>query len=68
MLRLRNWGLCILAVAMTRTDQKQAERRTLDAILGALGLRPDQEPEAGEAPDFTMPVSGRRIGVEITMY
>jgi hypothetical protein len=53
---------------MTRPAQKQAERRTLDGVIAALGLHPDHEPEEGEAPDFTMPVSGRTIGVEITMY
>lgn len=39
------------ADAMTRPDKKLSERRTLDAVLAALGLRPDQEPEAGEAPE-----------------
>jgi hypothetical protein len=53
---------------MTRVAQKQSERRTLDAILAALALRPDQEPAAGEAPDFTMRVARRLIGVEITQY
>jgi hypothetical protein len=53
---------------MTRPDQKLSERRTLDAVLAALRLRPDQEPVEGEAPDFTMLVSGRTVGVEITMY
>jgi hypothetical protein len=53
---------------MTRPDQKQSERETLHAVLSALGLRPDEEPEDGEAPDFTMPIAGRRIGVEITRY
>jgi len=53
---------------MTRPDQKRFERETLHAVLAALGLRPDEEPEEGEAPDFTMPIAGRRIGVEMTMY
>jgi hypothetical protein len=53
---------------MTRPDQKQSERETLHAVLAALGLHPDEEPEEGEAPDFTMPIAGRRIGVEMTMY
>jgi hypothetical protein len=35
---------------------------------GCPGLHPDQEPEAGETPDFTVLVSGRTLGVEITMY
>ncbi len=38
----RNW--CIVAVTMTRPDQKRSERRTLDAVFAALGLRPDEEP------------------------
>jgi hypothetical protein len=50
---------------MTRPSQKKSERQTLDAVLAALGLRPDQDPEAGEAPDFTMVISGRVIGLEI---
>jgi hypothetical protein len=53
---------------MTRANQKQSERQTLDAVLAALGLCPDQEPDEGEAPDFTMLVSGRTVGVEITMF
>jgi hypothetical protein len=53
---------------MTRPNQKISERRTLDAVLAALALRLDQEPEEGEAPDFTMFVSGRWIGVEITEF
>jgi hypothetical protein len=53
---------------MTRPDQKDSERRTLNAVLEALGVRPDQEPDQGETPDFTLLLSGRTIGVEITMY
>jgi hypothetical protein len=53
---------------MTRADQKINERRTLDAVLTALGLHSDQDPEAGEAPDFMVPLAGRRIGVEVTTY
>jgi hypothetical protein len=53
---------------MTWPNQKRSERETLHALLAALDLRPDQEPEEGEAPDFTMAVAGRRIGIEITMY
>ena len=54
--------------AMTRPDQKLSERLTLDAVFAALGMRPDQEPEAGETPDFTVLLSGRTVGVEITTY
>jgi hypothetical protein len=53
---------------MTRANQKEAERRTLNAALAALGLQVDREPAEGETPDFMVPVSGRTIGVEITMY
>ncbi len=53
---------------MTRPIQKTSERATLDVVLAAVGLRLDQEPVAGETPDFTLSVSGRKIGVEITMY
>ncbi len=53
---------------MTRPRQKQAERRTLDAIFAALGLRPDRAPEEGETPDFIVHLAGRAIGVEVTMY
>jgi hypothetical protein len=53
---------------MTRKVQKTIERQTLDVVLAALGLCPDQEPEAGETPDFMASLAGRRIGVEVTMY
>lgn len=53
---------------MTRPDQKLSERQTLDAVLAALSLRPDQEPKAGETPDFTVLISGQTVGVEITIY
>jgi hypothetical protein len=53
---------------MTTVDKKISERRTLDAVFGALGMRPDNEPEVGEAPDFMIKVSGCRIGFEVTMY
>ena len=61
-------GAMIHTAPMTRAGQKQSERETLHAVLAALGVRPDAEPEEGEAPDFTIAVAGRRIGVEITMY
>jgi hypothetical protein len=53
---------------MTRPNLKESERRTLDAVLAALGARPDREPEGGETPDFTLVMSGKMIGVEITTY
>jgi hypothetical protein len=53
---------------MRRPAQKISERWTLDAVLAALDLRPDQEPEEGEAPDFNACISGKMIGLEITMY
>jgi hypothetical protein len=53
---------------MTRPAQKESERRTLNGVMAALDLRPDQEPQEGEAPDFIIPVAGRLIGIEITAY
>ena len=53
---------------MTRPAQKESERRTLDAVMNALGLGPDQEPEEGEAPDFIMRIAGRVTGLEVTAY
>jgi hypothetical protein len=53
---------------MTTLQQKESERRTLDHLLWALDLRPDQEPVAGEKPDFIVLASGRTIGVEITAF
>jgi hypothetical protein len=58
---LTKQGAGIYFDPMTRIAQKQTERRTLDAILSALDLRPDQEPTADEAPDFTMCVARRLI-------
>lgn len=59
---------CRLETTMTRANQKESERRTLAAVLAALDVRPDQEPVEGETPDFTLLLSGRTIGIEITMY
>jgi hypothetical protein len=53
---------------MTRSTQKASERQTLDTLLSALGLRPEAKPVEGETPDFMLTLSGRRIGVEVTMY
>jgi len=53
---------------MTRLAQKQSERQTLNGVIAALGLRLDQSVKEGEAPDFIVPISGRHVGVEITMY
>ncbi len=53
---------------MTRANQKEAERLTLNAALAALGLHTDREPAEGETPDFMVSLSGRTIGVEMTMY
>jgi hypothetical protein len=49
-------------------NNAESERRTLDGVFAALGLRPDDEPEQGETPDFLLRAGGRLIGVEITMY
>jgi hypothetical protein len=59
---------CRLAIRMTRPRQKESERETLDRVLDGLGVRPDQQPIDGETPDFMLLLSGRTIGVEITMY
>jgi hypothetical protein len=53
---------------MTRPRQKESEWETLDRVLDGLGVRPDQQPIDGETPDFMLLLSGRAIGVEITMY
>ena len=53
---------------MTRPGKKLDERGTLDRVLGALGLRPDEPAQEGEAPDFMVRLSGRNVGVEITTY
>jgi hypothetical protein len=68
MLSRRGRIRCRIAITMTRASQKESERRTLDAVLSALGVRADQEPDGGETPDFTLLLSGRAIGVAITMY
>jgi hypothetical protein len=52
---------------MTRPSQKEAERRTLDEFLSALGMTPDKI-EEGEKPDFMLTMAGRTVGVEVTMY
>src|SRR5579883_3252908 len=52
---------------MTRSDQKAAERRTLERLLSALGIAATDIDE-GETPDFMLTTSGKRVGVEITMY
>jgi hypothetical protein len=53
---------------MTRPSQKVSERQTLDTVLNGLGLRPEADLVEGETPDFMLTLSGRRIGVEVTMY
>jgi hypothetical protein len=57
-----------IPVKMTRPSKKASERQTLDRVLSGLGLCPDTEPVEGETPDFMVTLSGRRIGVEVTMY
>jgi len=54
--------------AMTTSEQKESELRTLQHLLGALELYPDREPIGGETPDFILLSSGRTIGVEITVF
>jgi hypothetical protein len=46
----------------------QSEPEGSRALNAALGLQADREPAEGETPDFMVAVSGRTIGVEITMY
>jgi len=53
----------------TRRSQKESERRTLDELLSLLNISRDGiEIEEGELPDFMLVVSGRTIGIEVTMY
>jgi len=54
---------------MTRPAQKESERRILDELLTAIGITPnDYDIRPGERPDFMLTVSGRTVGVEVTMY
>ena len=53
---------------MTRSIQKQNERGTLAELVAATGVQLESCPMEGEAPDFTIQISGRTIGVEVTMY
>jgi hypothetical protein len=53
---------------MTRLNQKQKEYEILRALLRATGIRPECLPLKAEKPDFTMLISGRTVGIEVTMY
>jgi hypothetical protein len=53
---------------MTRPIQKQYERETLIKLLSTIQVQLDSQPLEGETPDFMIPMSGRTIGVEVTMY
>jgi hypothetical protein len=53
---------------MTRPVQKQDERETLIKLLSTIHVQLDSQPLEGETPDFMIPMSGRTIGVEVTMY
>ena len=53
---------------MTTNEQKASERQSLQHVLGALGIAVDEEPVGGEAPDFTLAVAGRTIGIEVTAF
>jgi hypothetical protein len=53
---------------MTQSTQKQEEREILRELLSATGIRPECSPVEGEKPDFMIQVSGRTVGVEVTMY
>jgi hypothetical protein len=56
------------AESVTRPEQKDSERRTVDALLQMIGVVADREPDHGEAPDFTAHIRGRVIGIEVTTY
>ena len=53
---------------MTTFEQKHAERRTLERVLAVVDIEPDECPLDGEAPDFTLAVAGRTIGIEVTAF
>jgi hypothetical protein len=53
---------------MTRSIQKENERGTLAELVAATGVQLESCPMEGEAPDFTIQISGRTIGVEVTIY
>lgn len=47
---------------------KDLERYHLQQLFRALGLPGVEDARAGEAPDFVLMVSGRRVGVELTAF
>ena len=53
---------------MTTMEQKEAERRTLEHVLAAVGIVPDESPAGGEAPDFTLTIASRTLGIEVTAF
>lgn len=53
---------------MTRSTQKQDERSTLLKLMSAIHIQLESCPMEGEAPDFMIQISGRTVGVEVTMY
>ncbi len=53
---------------MTRATQKQGECAVLRELLLAIGVQLEGCPPDGEAPDFIIPICGRAVGVEVTMY
>jgi hypothetical protein len=53
--------------AMTQASQKAVERQTVEMLVSVLALTPDAV-EEGETPDWVLSVSGRTVGVEVTMY
>jgi hypothetical protein len=53
---------------MTRSTQKQNERKILSELLSAIHLQPDGEPVDGEKPDFVIRTSGTTVGIELTTY
>ncbi len=53
---------------MTRPRKKQDESEALSELLSATRVELESQPLESETPDFVIRMSGRTIGVEITMY
>jgi hypothetical protein len=53
---------------MTRPTQKQDEQGTLLELMAAIGIQLESCPMEGEVPDFMIQISGRTVGIEVTMY
>ncbi|MDR3738074.1 MAG: hypothetical protein P4L40_03550 [Terracidiphilus sp.] len=53
---------------MTRPSKKQEEKEILRALLCATCIQPERSAVEGEKPDFMVRISGRIVGVEVTLY